>query len=270
MGAGIAQTMAAKGHDVLLCDVKDELVDKGWLSIEKSLLKLVEKGKVDEAGKDAVLSRVKKTTSYADAAGCGLVIEAIVENMETKKALFRQLDSICAPEAVFATNTSSLSVTELAGSVGRGDRVIGMHFFNPAPVMKLIELIRGVATSDETVNIVRGIALSIGKTPVEVREGPGFVVNRLLIPMINEAACILWENLASAGDIDQAMMLGANHPMGPLALADLIGNDVVLSIMEALYSETGDPKYRPCPLLKNMVRGGLLGRKSGKGFHEYT
>lgn len=224
--------------------LKDEYVDKGYAGIEKGLTRLVEKGKMEKTQEDSILSRIAKTTSYGEAAACELVLEAVAENMSVKKELFRTLDGICGPDTIFASNTSSLFITELAFVVQRSDKVIGMHFFNPAPVMKLVELICGMSASGETLAKAKKIAAVIGKEAIEVMEAPGFVVNRILISMINEAVFLLSEGIASAEEIDKAMMLGANHPMGRLALADLIGNDVNLAIMEVLHSETGDPKYR--------------------------
>ncbi|GIM28483.1 3-hydroxybutyryl-CoA dehydrogenase [Clostridium polyendosporum] len=270
MGAGIVQAFAQKGYEVIVSDVKKEFVDKGLIGINKSLTKLVEKGKMTEAEKEEILSRITGTTDINLAADCDLVVEAVVENMEVKKQIFAELDKICKPETILASNTSSLSVTEVATATGRPDKVIGMHFFNPAPVMKLVEIIKGMATSQETFDAVKGVSTDIGKEPVEVAEAPGFVVNRILIPMINEAVGILAEEIASAEDIDKAMMLGANHPMGPLALGDLIGLDVCLAIMDVLYKETGDAKYRAHSLLRKYVRAGWLGRKTKKGFHIYN
>ncbi len=269
MGAGIAQAFAAKGYDVILRDIKDEFVQRGLGGITKNLDKLVAKGKLAEADKQAILSRLTGTTDIALAADCDLVIEAAVENMQIKKQIFAELDEVCAENTILATNTSSLSITEVASATKRPDKVIGMHFFNPAPVMKLVEIIKGMATSPNTFARVKEIAESIGKTPVEVAEAPGFVVNRILIPMINEAFGILAEGIASAEDIDQSMMLGANHPMGPLALGDLVGLDVCLAIMDVLYKETGDSKYRAHSLMRKYVRAGWLGRKTGRGVYQY-
>ncbi|MGV8984317.1 3-hydroxybutyryl-CoA dehydrogenase [Clostridium sp.] len=270
MGAGIVQTFAAKGYEVIMRDIKDEFVDRGLATIKKNLERLVKKEKMTEAQMEEILSRVTGTTDMKLAADCDLVVEAAVEIMKIKKEIFAELDSICKPETILSSNTSSLSITEVAAATNRPDRVIGMHFFNPAPMMKLVEIIKGMATSTETFDAVKEVAISIGKDPVEVAEAPGFVVNRILIPMVNEAVGILAEGIASAEDIDKAMMLGANHPMGPLALGDLIGLDVCLAIMDVLYTETGDSKYRAHSLLRKYVRGGLLGRKTKKGFFVYT
>jgi 3-hydroxybutyryl-CoA dehydrogenase len=266
MGAGIAQAFAAKGFEVILRDIKDEFVDRGLSGINKGLTKLVEKGKMTEETKEEILSRISGTTDMNLAEDCDLVVEAAVENMEIKKKIFAELDNICKPETILATNTSSLSITEVASATKRADKVIGLHFFNPAPVMKLVEVIIGMTTSQESFDAVKEVSLAIGKEPVEVAEAPGFVVNRILVPMINEAICVLSEGTATAEDIDKSMKLGAGHPMGPLALSDLIGNDIVLAIMEVLYRETGDSKYRPSVLLKKYVRAGWLGNKTGKGF----
>lgn len=269
MGAGIVQAFAQKGYEVIVRDIKQEFVDRGLAGINKNLSRLVAKEKITEEVKEEVLSRITGTTDMNLAADCDLVVEAAVENMEIKKQIFAELDGICKEDTILASNTSSLSITEVAAATKRADKVIGMHFFNPAPVMKLVEVIRGMATSQETFDKVKELSESIGKTPVEVAEAPGFVVNRILIPMINEAAEILSEGIASAEDIDTSMKLGANHPMGPLALGDLIGLDVCLAIMDVLYKETGDSKYRASTLLRKYVRAGWLGRKSGRGFHQY-
>lgn len=270
MGAGIVQAFAQKGYEVIVRDIKPEFVEKGIAGINKGLTKLVAKGKMTEEVKEDILSRISGTTDMSLAADCDLVVEAAVENMKIKKEIFAELDAICKPETILASNTSSLSITEVASATKRPDKVIGMHFFNPAPVMKLVEIIKGIATSQETFDAVKELSVAIGKEPVEVAEAPGFVVNRILIPMINEASFIFQEGIASVEDIDTAMKFGANHPMGPLALGDLIGLDVCLAIMDVLYNETGDSKYRASSTLRKYVRAGWLGRKTGRGFYNYN
>lgn len=270
MGLDIGQVMARNGIQVVFRDMTDEILAGAKAKLTKGLDKQVSKGKMDEAGKNAILANISMTTELEPAADADLVLEAIVENVEVKSNVFKQLDAICKPECIFATNTSSISITLLASAVKRQDKFIGMHFFNPATVMKLVEVIRGLNTSDETFQTIYDLSSAIGKEPIEVKEGPGFVVNRILIPMINEAIMVLEEGLASAEDIDKAMKLGCNHPMGPLALADLIGLDTCLHIMDTFYEETGDSKYRASRLLRQMVRGGKLGRKSGEGFFVYN
>ncbi len=276
MGSGIAQAIAEGGRQALLADAIPGAAEKAKGRIAVSLDKAIAKGKITPDVKEAVLGRITALGDFKEiAAGTAvdaavdLVIEAITENAAVKKELFSDLDKVLGPKAIFASNTSALSVTELARATSRPERFIGMHFFNPAPIMKLVEIIRGADTAEGTFEAVRVLAEQLGKTPVTVNEAPGFVVNRLLVPMINEAVYALMEGVASAEDIDTAMKLGAGHPMGPLALADMIGLDVCLAIMEALDAEFGDPKYRPCPLLRKMVRAGRLGRKSGRGFFDY-
>lgn len=269
MGSGIVQTLAQNGFEVVMRDIDSAMLEKGKTGIEKAYHKLVAKDKMTMEQMNDAMGRITTAVELEAIKDCALIIEAATENMGLKKKIFKELDENVNSEAILATNTSSLSITEIAAATNRPDRVIGMHFFNPVPVMKLVEVIKGIATSEETTETVLEMSRKLGKEPVKVEEAPGFVVNRILIPMINEAIGIYAEGVASAEDIDKAMMLGANHPIGPLALADLIGNDVNLAIMEVLYTEFGDSKYRAHPLLRKMVRAGLLGRKSGKGFYDY-
>ena len=269
MGNGIAQVCAVAGLSVTMVDVSDAAVAKGLAALSSSLDRLVKKEKLSAADKAAALARVQGTTAYADLAGAAVVIEAATENLELKLRILKQIDGIVAPETVIATNTSSISITQLAAVVSRPERVIGMHFFNPVPLMALVELIRGLQTSDTTLATVHALCLSIGKQPISVKNSPGFAVNRILVPMINEAIFVLQEGLASAEDIDTGMQLGCNQPIGPLALADLVGLDTLLAVMNVFYEGFNDPKYRPAPLLKEMVAAGRLGRKSGRGFYTY-
>ncbi len=269
MGNGIAQAFATAGFDVELVDVKPELVERALATIGRNLDRVAKKQSWGAERAPAILRRIRGGTSLEPARDCQVVIEAVSEDFALKKQVFESLDRLALPGAVLATNTSSISITEVAAVTKRADRVIGMHFMNPVPVMQLVEIIRGLATSDATYALTEDLTRRLGKTPVEVNDYPGFVINRILMPMLNEAAYALMEGVASRESIDTVMRLGANHPMGPLALADLVGLDTCLSIMEVLHSGLGDSKYRPCPLLRKMVRAGYLGRKSGRGFYEY-
>jgi len=269
MGAGIVQVCAQAGYQVVMRDIEERFVAKGMKVIKENLERMVKKDKLTEEEAVAIQRRIKGTVQLEDVGECQLVIEAIIENRELKKNLLRDLDRICDSKAILASNTSSLSITELASFSNRPKNFVGLHFFNPVPVMQLVEIIRGLETSEETVEFAKGVVKRIGKTGIEVKDSPGFAVNRILVPMLNEAVYVLMEGVASREDIDNGMKLGCNHPIGPLALLDLIGLDTILAVMESFYAETGDPKYRPCPLLRQKVRAGHLGRKSGRGFYEY-